>query len=128
MGTEIRRLETENDRLKSKRGTRNCTSCSTSSSSDSSSESSDSESSSDDDDSSSDSESEETETRNLAPEVKTTIDQMIRKALGENDPQDDTGYESGNSHKNNAGDGAKVDTLDSGSTTSTSSGKANTTT
>jgi len=126
--TEIRRLETENDRLKSKRGTRNCTSCSTSSSSDSSSESSDSESSSDDDDSSSDSESEETETRNLAPEVKTTIDQMIRKALGENDPQDDTGYESGNSHKNNAGDGAKIDTLDSGSTTSTSSGKANTTT
>jgi hypothetical protein len=50
---------------------------------------------------------------------------MIRKALGENDPQDDTGYESGNSHKNNAG--AKIDTLDAGSTTSTSSSKATTT-
>jgi protein HEXIM1/2 len=137
--TEIQRLETENDRLKSKRGTRTCTSCSTSSSSDSSSESSDSDSSSDDD-SSSDSEPEEPESRNLAKpaqtdaadnqenSVKTTIDQMIRKALGENDPQDDTGYESGNSHKQNNTGAAKIDTLDAGSTTSTSSSKANTTT
>ena len=53
---------------------------------------------------------------------------MIRKALGENDPQDDTGYESGNSHKQNNTGAAKIDTLDAGSTTSTSSSKANTTT
>ena len=54
---------------------------------------------------------------------------MIRKALGENDPQDDTGYESGNSHKNNAG-AKNIDTLDagSGSTTSTSSNSKATTT
>ena len=95
---EIRRLESENDKLKrtynnkSSTGTSSCSSCS-----DSSSDSNSSESSSD---SSSDSEDDDQITFNAINISK--IDTVVRKMLRE-DAQDDTGYESGNSHKQNTG-------------------------
>ena len=41
------------------------------------------------------------------------IDQVVRKMLRDQDPQDDTGYESGNSHNNQNPGAAKIDTTNS---------------
>lgn len=94
---EIRRLESENDKLK-KTYNKSSSGSSCSSCSDSSSDSNSSESSSD---SSSDSEDDDQITFNNAINIS-KIDTVVRKMLRE-DAQDDTGYESGNSHKQNTG-------------------------
>ena len=51
--------------------------------------------------------SDQSETENEPHETQEAIDigkidQVVRKMLRDQDPQDDTGYESGNSHKNSA--------------------------
>ena len=60
--------------------------------------------------------SDQSETENEPHETQEAIDigkidQVVRKMLRDQDPQDDTGYESGNSHKNSTNAGAaKIDT------------------
>jgi len=101
---EIQRLESENDQLKKRKECTSC-SCSDADSSSSSSSSSDSE----DDSDQSETENEPHETQEAIDIGK--IDQVVRKMLRDQDPQDDTGYESGNSHKNSTNAGAaKIDT------------------
>lgn len=89
---EIQRLESENDELKKRK---ECSSCSCS---DDSSSSSSSSSESEDDSDQSDSENEAHVPVEAIDIGK--IDQVVRKMLRDQDPQDDTGYESGNSHNN----------------------------